>query len=495
MAATLLFIQNPDSENEKLPAHLKSLSYNLRRTDDVTTAIELIDDRGLQPSAIIVDIPEISEKQVEMLESIEETLGIHEWIFLTYDLREDLADRLEEMAYRSIKQPCTNKRVEIAVKKAIRSTIVRRRLKHHTDQNVSKSSFNSIVGKSDRIVEHKNVLQQLAQVPLSTLMISGETGTGKGHAAKILHRNGLRQEYSFVEMNCAALPKELVESQLFGHEAGAFTGAKGRHRGLLEQADNGTLFLDEIGEMPLDVQAKLLKAIEEQSFRRLGGENEINVDVQIFAASNRDLQAMAVAGEFREDLYHRLNVFEITVPALREFKSDLVELVPMLIAEYNAQSGKQVDVVTDQAWHEMLEYSWPGNIRELRNALERSILLAKGNELETRWLNLNNSLLEEKLDTSALEDQALSDVHPEAESIDKNAVSRQLVSDELANHQILFSIDGDISLEEMDRQIISKALELSDQNTSKAADLLGTTRETLRYRIQKYELDKAAKTG
>lgn len=492
MVATLMLIQNPDSENEKLPAHLESLNYTLRRTDDVTTAIQLIDDRGVKPSAIVVDIPDITEKQVEMLESIEESLGIHEWVFLTYDLDEDLADRLEEMAYRSIKQPCKNKRVEIAVKKAIRSTIVRRRLQEHSDLSTAKNSIDSIVGNSDCINEHKNVLKEFSQVPMSTLMINGETGTGKGHAAGILHRTGLRQEYSFIEMNCAALPKELVESQLFGHEAGAFTGAKGRHRGLLEQADNGTLFLDEIGEMPLDVQAKLLKAIEEQSFRRVGGENEIDVDVQIFAASNRDLQKMAVEGEFRKDLYHRLNVFEITVPSLRDYKSDLVELVPMLMAEYNARSGKKVSVITDKAWHEMLEYDWPGNIRELRNALERSILLAKDDRLDTSWLNLNNTLLEDQLEASDVKDKALEDIHPEGEFGDSEPHTKTVSGNERSLDQVLFTLDGSLTLEEMDRQIIGTALRITDQNTSKAADLLGTTRETLRYRIQKYELDSSA---
>lgn len=495
MTYTLLFIQNPESENEKLPKHLESLHYNLRRTEDVTTAISLIDDRGLRPSAIVVDIPEITEKQVEMLESIEESLGIHEWVFLTYDLDENLADRLEEMAYRSIKQPCTNKRVEVTVKKAIRSTIVRRRLQQHSNTSLKKRSFSSIVGNSEVVTRHRQMLEQLSQVPLSTLMIKGETGTGKGHAAGILHSNGLRQDYSFVEMNCAAMPQELVESQLFGHESGSFTGAKGRHRGLLEQADNGTLFLDEIGEMPLEVQAKLLKAIEEQSFRRVGGEHEINVDVQIFAASNRDLQQMAADGEFREDLYHRLNVFEITVPSLREYKSDLVELVPVLMAEYNAQAGKKVSIITDKAWREMIEYEWPGNVRELRNALERSIMLAQNNTLNTSWLNLNNSLLEENLETttSELEDEAMVEIHPEAEFMDSNnaqvADIDKARNSALSPEHISFVLDGETSLETMDRQIIQRALELTDQNISKAAELLGATRETLRYRIQKYELD------
>lgn len=483
MAATLLLIQNPDSNHSELVSHFESLDFHLRYTEDVSSAIKLIDDHGLKPSAILVDIPDISVKQMDMLESIEESLGIHEWVFLTYDLELPIAERLEELSYRSLKQPTTEKRVEIAVKKAIRSTMTRRRLAEHASNTLKKNCFESIVGKSRVIVEHRRILKELSQIPISTLMIKGETGTGKGHAAGILHSNGLRQDYSFIEMNCAALPSELVESQLFGHEAGAFTGAKGRHRGLLEQADNGTLFLDEIGEMPLEVQAKLLKAIEEQVFRRVGGEHEISVDVQIFAASNQDLQQMVVDGQFREDLYHRLNVFEIEVPALRDYKSDLLELVPQTVSDFNAKSGKKVKTIPDQAWSMMMDYDWPGNVRELRNAVERAVLLSKDEELNSNWLNLNNSLLENNLERT--------DQQPESSQLidESSNVSRLNV---VRSNEISFVLDGTLSLEEMDRKIIECALQISQHNISKAAELLGATRETVRYRIQKYELDVGA---
>lgn len=482
MAATLLLIQNPDSEHHELISHFNSLHYNLRTTEDVSSAIQLIDDNGVRPSAILVDIPDLSEEQMDMLESIGETLGIHEWVFLTYDLSPELSERLEELSYQSLKQPCSEKRVEVTVKKAIRSVMVRRRLAEYSANNLKKSSFDSIVGKSKVVLEHKKALKELSNVPMSTLMINGETGSGKGHAAGILHSNGLRKDHAFIEMNCAALPRDLVESQLFGHEAGAFTGAKGRHRGLLEQADNGTLFLDEIGEMPLDVQAKLLKAIEEQRFRRVGGEHLITVDVQIFAASNQNLEKMVVEGDFRQDLYHRLNVFQIEVPALREYKSDLIELVPLIIADLNAKSGKKVGVISDQAWRDLMDYEWPGNIRELRNALERGVLLAQNDTLNTSWLKLNNNLLVDQLDAGVVVDQAAVERRPD------NVAQLNVVK----SNQLSFTLDGKTSLEDMDRKIIETALKVSQQNISKAADLIGATRETLRYRIQKYELDVGA---
>jgi DNA-binding NtrC family response regulator len=251
---------------------------------------------------------------------------------------------------------------------------------------------------------------------------------------------------------------------------------------LLEQADNGTLFLDEIGEMPLDVQAKLLKAIEEQRFRRVGGEHLITVDVQIFAASNQNLEKMVVEGDFRQDLYHRLNVFQIEVPALREYKSDLIELVPLIIADLNAKSGKKVGVISDQAWRDLMDYEWPGNIRELRNALERGVLLAQDDTLNTSWLKLNNNLLVDQLDAGVVVDQAAVERRPD------NVAQLNVVK----SNQLSFTLDGKTSLEDMDRKIIETALKVSQQNISKAADLIGATRETLRYRIQKYELDVGA---
>lgn len=488
MADTLLFIQNLDSDHDDLVTFVKSLGYIVRHSEDVSSAITLIDDHGLRPNAILVDMPDITEQQVSMLESIQESLGVHEWIFLDYNLAEELADRLDEISYRTLQQPFTHKKIAVTIKKAMRSTLVRRRLADYMRSNDFKSGFDSIAGQSDIIKEHRAMLKQLAKVPLSTLMIKGETGTGKGHAASLLHGNGLRQDHAFIEMNCAAMPQELVESQLFGHEPGAFTGAKGRHRGLLEQADNGTLFLDEIGEMPLDVQAKLLKAIEQQRFRRVGGEHEINVDVQFFAASNRDLQQMVVDGEFREDLYHRLNVFEITVPSLRDYKSDLVELVPMVMAEYNAVSGKHVKHVTDKAWSMMMEYDWPGNVRELRNAIERSVLMSQGDTLNSCWLNLHNRLLEEQLETDLQKGAALTLA---AEKTNNKTSDISVISD----RQLLITIDGDTSLEQMDQCIIERALQLCDHNLSQAADLLQTTRETLRYRVQKYGLNEKSRSA
>jgi transcriptional regulator with PAS, ATPase and Fis domain len=307
-------------------------------------------------------------------------------------------------------------------------------------------------------------LQKLIQVPFSALTLGGETGTGKGLVARILHHAGLRADGPLVEINCAALPRELLESELFGHEAGAFTGAKGRRRGLMEQAHSGTLFLDEIGEMNLDLQAKLLKAIEDKVIRRLGGDREIQVDVQIIAATNRDLEAGVREGTFRGDLYHRLNVFRLELPPLRVRLDDLDDLLPPLVAEYNSKAGKRVKVLPAEVWTRLRRHSWPGNVRELRNLVERCVLFAESEVFPVEWLQLGAA--------------ALSAAAPPA-----------------AGERLEIPLDGSMSLDDIDRYVIQMVLERHQFNVTATARLLGTTRETLRYRIDKYGLKPEAGRG
>ncbi len=299
------------------------------------------------------------------------------------------------------------------------------------------------------------MLARLAQVPFSALLIGGETGTGKGLAARILHYAGPRGGGPLVEINCAALPRDLVEGELFGSEAGAYTGAKGRRRGLLEQASGGTLFLDELGELPLESQVKLLKAIEDKRVRRLGGDREIAVDVQIIAASNRDLAIEMREGRFRADLYHRLSVFRLDLPSLRGRREDLRQLVPRLVAEFNAKAGKRVRTIPDQAWRRLEAHDWPGNVRELRNVVERCVLFAEDTVFPARWLQL----------------QAAATAIPSGDGL-------------------WLPLDGSLSLNDMEQAIVEAALERAEGNVTGAARLLRSTRETLRYRVKKIGLIK-----
>ncbi len=273
------------------------------------------------------------------------------------------------------------------------------------------------------------------------------------------------------KINCSALPKDLLESELFGHEAGAFTGAKGQRRGLFEQADGGTLFLDEIGEMPIDLQAKFLKVLEEQCFRRVGGDREIHVDVQVIAATNCDLAARVEDGSFRADLYHRLCVFQLHLPTLRERIQDLDELVPLFVTEFNTKARKNVSVISATAWEKLKAHTWPGNVRELRNVIERCVLFADGSELPLQWLQLQPERLVARGDDDSMRN------------------STDIPAPQGDGQYVRLPLDGSMGLDQMDRFIICAALEQNQYNVTATAQMLNTTRDTLRYRIRKYAIN------
>ena len=314
-----------------------------------------------------------------------------------------------------------------------------------------------VVNRAARAV--RELLKKLTRMPFSALIITGETGTGKGLAARIVHHAGPRTEGPLVEVNCAALPRELLESELFGHEAGAFTGAKGRRRGLIEQAHGGTVFLDEIGEMPVDLQAKLLKVIEDRSLRRVGGEREIQVDVQVLAATNHNLEAQVRGGGFRADLYHRLSVFRLELPLLRERIADLEELAPLFVAEFNAIAGKKVSEIPDAVWQRLQGHSWPGNVRELRNVVERCVLFATDQRFPLDWLQLGSVVSASDVKGASIRDDGL-----------------------------CLPLDGSMGLDEMVGRIIETMLARHGHNVAETSRVLKTTREKVRYRIEKYNI-------
>jgi transcriptional regulator with PAS, ATPase and Fis domain len=259
--------------------------------------------------------------------------------------------------------------------------------KYLVEQVRPEDRFEDIVGRSAAIRALLEQVQIVAPTD-ATVLILGETGTGKELLANFLYRNGPRSSKSFIAINCAAIQNTMLESELFGYEAGAFTGAERRKIGLMEIADGGVLFLDEISSMPLDIQAKLLRALEERAFRRVGGTNLIHIDVQIVAASNRNLTTMMKDGLFREDLYYRLKVVDLHLPPLRERKSDIPELVGFMIRQNNARMGMNVTNVTPRAMEALIAYNWPGNIRELGNSIERAILFCDNEPIDLPHLPL-----------------------------------------------------------------------------------------------------------
>jgi DNA-binding NtrC family response regulator len=284
-------------------------------------------------------------------------------------------DAMKNGAHDFLTKPIQLSQLENSIERACEIVQMRRELAHF--RQTQKESVSFVAGKSAAMKSVLNQALKASQAQVSVL-ITGETGTGKDVLAKYIHKQGPRSNKPYIAINCAAIQNTVLESELFGYEAGAFTGADRRKHGLMEVADGGILFLDEISSMPLDIQAKLLRAIEEHAFRRVGGTNLISVDVQIVAASNRNLKEMIQNGEFRQDLYFRLKVVDLDVPPLRERKADIPELVGFFIREINMKQGVNVEDITGRAMEKLIRYDWPGNIRELRHAIERAILFCDG---------------------------------------------------------------------------------------------------------------------
>jgi two-component system response regulator AtoC len=455
MADTLLLIEDEELLGTELVRHFSREGWDVVLHRDLSGARKALMKDGLVPLVVVSDMNLPDGNALDLLEECRDHQQSSEWLFLTgYGTVADSVRALRIGAYDFLEKPCDQKRLDLVVTSAARSAQAQRRLDDHAHNQNRAYPVSNFIGSSHAASEVREVLNRLINVSISALIIGGETGTGKGLVARILHNSGPRYKEPLVEVNCAALPRELLESELFGHEAGAFTGAKQKRRGLIQQADGGTLFLDELAEMHIDLQSKLLKVIEDQRVRPLGSDKEMSVDVQIIAASNRNLTERIAAGEFRSDLYHRLSVFELVLPSLSDRIDDLDELVPMIIDEFNSIAGKSVRNISEDTWKALKNHNWPGNVRELRNVIERCVLFSEGPNFPERWLQLPGQA---PISTPESSDGALT-----------------------------LPLDGSLTLEEMEAHIIRVALKRSNYNATAAARSLGTTRQKLRYRAQKH---------
>jgi two-component system, NtrC family, response regulator AtoC len=313
-----------------------------------------------------------------------------------------------------------------------------------------------VIGESGAMREVMNFVRRVAASEATTILLEGENGTGKDLVAKTLHYQSLRQAEPFIAINCAAIPDTLLESELFGYEKGAFTDARSQKRGIFELADKGTLFLDEIGEIPLMLQAKLLRVLEDQTFRRLGGLKDIQLDLRVVAATNKNLREAVREGAFRQDLYFRLNVIQILIPPLRDRTEDILPLTRFFIEHYNKKFKRSIEGVSDAAARLLLSHDWPGNVRELRNAIERAMILEESSLITPPSLPIAISRPETNGNGAALGPAEI-------------------------------PTDG-LSLEDNERSLLAKALEKTNGNQTQAARLLRITRDTLRYKMKKFNL-------
>ncbi|WP_417805327.1 sigma-54-dependent transcriptional regulator [Thalassospira lucentensis] len=482
---SMTIIEDERLLGSELKRRFEREGWQVTLSPNLADARRLILEIGHRPAIVLSDMNLPDGNGLDFLAEARQADCKSEWIFLSgYGTKHDVKRALELGALDFLAKPLDYHKLDLTIAAASRGAKASQRIEDTTNSQARKYHPDSYLGSSPAAEQVRKMLSQLVQIPLSSILIGGETGTGKGLVAKILHYSGTCREGPFIDINCAAIPKDMLESELFGHEPGAFTGAKGKHRGLMEQADGGTLFLDEIGEMDIGLQAKLLTAIEEQSFRRVGGEQKISVNIQLIAASNRDLRGASDRGEFRSDLYHRISVFELSLPSLHDRKDDIKLIVESLMSEFSRRIGKNVHILPDDVLDRLCAYRWPGNVRELRNVIERSVMLATGPELTAEWLGLPGC--------PASTPSAPSAPSPMAPSVASRAPSARADAASATDEEdvIKLPLDGSLTLEGMEEQIIRTALERQNYNVMGAVRILGTTRETLRYRIRKYNLDR-----
>lgn len=383
MSITILIVDDEENARQNIGSYLATRGYEVIGVPTLQEARQCL-HRELA-DIILLDVQLPDGYGPALLEEMAQLPHRPPTILITaYGDIEMAVEAMKSGAHDFLQKPIQLAQLEKSIQRAKEIVAMRRELAHLRSSQIGELDF--VVGQSPKMKALIDQAQRAAQAKVSVL-ITGETGTGKEVLARYIHaisasqsRNGPSRP--FIAINCAAIQSTMLEAELFGYESGAFTGADKRKHGLMEIADGGLLFLDEISSMPLDIQAKLLRVLEERAFRRVGGTNLIKVDVQILAASNRNLPAMMAKGEFREDLYYRLKVVDLHIPPLRERKMDIPELVGTFICQFNQKMGMNVQDVTPRAMQALIDYDWPGNIRELRNAIERAMLFCDENLID-----------------------------------------------------------------------------------------------------------------
>jgi DNA-binding NtrC family response regulator len=441
----ILVIDDEAAQRELLAGHLVHQGHTVQTAGDGEEGLTILHDSGAEAALVDMRMPRM-DGLTFIKRSLETNPDLAVVVMTAYGTVESAVEAMKAGAFDYLLKPIDLEHVGVILAKIETNQKLiseNRYLKRKLEQT---DDFKDIIGRSNGI---KKVLSDISRIARSdaTVLIRGESGTGKELVARAIHQASPRATGPFLAVNCTSLPETLLESELFGHERGAFTGASSRHLGRFELADHGTIFLDEIGDITLPIQAKLLRVLETRTFQRLGGEKDIKVDIRVLTATNRNLEAKVKDGSFREDLFYRLNVIPVTIPPLRERVDDILPLIEFFIEKYNRKNSKVVRGITPQAKDLLLRHSWPGNVRELENLIERAIVLSGGDVID------------------------VADIDPFIQDRDSESASF-----------------GNLTLDEIEKRAIIEALKRTGGSLIEASELLGIHRNTLRMKIQKYQI-------
>lgn len=450
----VLIVEDDSKQAKILQNYLTHKGYQV---DTASTGSETLQKISANCDIIILDWKLPDTDGLTLLDQIREKRPLTQVIMLTaFGTVERAVEAIKRGAYHYLTKPVHLEELLITIDRAVRELRLQREvdLLRQKLETVTIPEFPDVIAESFKMKEVLALVHKVAQTD-ATVLILGESGTGKEVVSRLIHNLSNRRTKSFLTINCAAIPEGLLESELFGHEKGSFTGAERAKPGLFELAHEGTLFLDEIGDMPLSLQAKLLRVLQDGTFHRIGGTREITIDVRVIAATNRDLETMVKEGRFREDLYWRLNVFSVCLPPLRARKEDILALANYFLAKYSERHRKKVSHISRNVMERLLTYDFPGNVRELENAIERAVIMTDEETIRT------------------------DDLPPAMRDINHKAVLKDAYDD--------LPLPEAVAL--LERCRIVEALKKSDGIKTRAAELLGISERVLRYKLEKYGID------
>jgi DNA-binding NtrC family response regulator len=453
--AIVLVVDDEPLQRDILKTILDDEGYETYTASSGEKGLEIL--KNLHPDVVLTDLKMEGMDGIKFIESLpKEPFELSVVIMTAYGTISSAVEAIKKGAFDYLTKPLDKDKLLLTVKRAAeRSNLLKENLQLQREL-YDKFSIAGIVGSSQKMKEAIEIMKKVS-FSLANVLILGESGTGKELAAKALHYNSPRRTKPFTAVNCAAIPETLIESELFGYEPGAFTGATSKSIGLFEATNGGTLFLDEVGDLPLMTQSKILRVLQDKEIRRIGSRESIKVDVRIIAATNRDLEKEILKKTFREDLYYRLKVITIELPPLRERKEDIPELVKFFIRKYNQELGKRIKGIEEDAMKALIGYHWPGNIRQLESVIERAVLICESSNIFLKDIKSELRLLQ-------------------------------------GNHVLDFDLpDNGINFEEVEKEILRKAMMKTNGVATKAAKLLGMSYKTFWYRWEKFNLHSPKK--